>query len=135
MKPAIQTINPDGLSKNPAYSQAIATQGNGKTVYIGGQNSVNIKHEVVGKGDLAAQTKQVMQNIQTILADCGGSFAHVIKLSIHVVQGQDIMSAFKASQSFLKDTSNPPTVTVLFVAGLGNPDFLLEIDGIAFIPA
>ena len=39
----MEHINPDGLIKNPAFSQIIATEGNGKTIYIGGQNAVNEK--------------------------------------------------------------------------------------------
>ncbi len=39
----IEYMNPDGLSKNPAFSQIVTTQGKGKTIYIGGQDSVNAK--------------------------------------------------------------------------------------------
>jgi enamine deaminase RidA (YjgF/YER057c/UK114 family) len=55
----IQYINPDGLSKNPAFSQIVTTQGSGKTIYIGGQDAVNAQGEIVGKGDIAEQTEQV----------------------------------------------------------------------------
>jgi hypothetical protein len=52
MNSSIGHINPDKLAKNPAFSQVVVTQGSGKTVYIGGQNSVNQNHEIVGKGDI-----------------------------------------------------------------------------------
>ena len=42
-------INPKGLFKSPAFSQIVTTQGSGKTIYIGGQNAVNDKAELVIK--------------------------------------------------------------------------------------
>lgn len=127
-------LNPDGLFKNPAFSQIVTTQGNGKTIYIGGQNAVDQNAEIVGKNDIALQTEQVMKNLETALKSCGASFENLVKLNINIVQGQDITKGFEASQKFLGQSSNPPIITVLFVAGLGNPDWLLEIDAIAFIP-
>ena len=134
MKQAIKFINPDGLFKSPAFSQVAVTSGTGKTVYIGGQNAVNADGETIGKGDIAAQTEQVMHNMEIALQDSGASWSNVVKLSIHIVQGQDANKAFKASQKFISKTKNPPTITGVFVSGLTNPDFLVEVDGIAFIP-
>jgi enamine deaminase RidA (YjgF/YER057c/UK114 family) len=120
--------------KNPAFSQVITTQGNGKTIYIGGQNAVNASREIIGKGDLQAQTEQVMQNIVIALEASGATFENVVKLSIHVAQRQNPVGAFQASQKFMNNLTNPPVITVLIVAGFANPDFLIEIDLVAFIP-
>lgn len=57
-----------------------------------------------------------------------------MKLNIHIVQGQNAYGAFQVSQKFLGQNPNPPIITVLYVAGLINPEFLLEIDAIAFKP-
>jgi enamine deaminase RidA (YjgF/YER057c/UK114 family) len=133
MSDKIKHINPDGLMKNPAFSQVVTTHGSGKTIYIGGQNSVNADREIVGKGDIQAQTEQVMQNIQIALSDCNASFDNIVKLNIFIVQGQNAYGAFQTSQKYLSQASNPPVITVLFVAGLMNPDYLLEIDATAFV--
>lgn len=135
MKTNLQYINPAGLSRNPAYSQAVMTPANGQHVYIGGQNAVNHNHEVIGKGDIGAQTEQVMLNIQTALSACGASFDNLLKLSIYIVQGQNLQQAFQASQKFMSKASHPPAVSGMFVAGLAHPDFLIEVDAIAFLPA
>jgi enamine deaminase RidA (YjgF/YER057c/UK114 family) len=127
-------INPDGLMKNPAFSQVILTQGKGKTIYIGGQNSVNANREIIGKGNIQSQTEQIMKNIQNALSACNATFDNIIKLNIYIVQGQDAYGAFLSSQKFLAQNSNPPVITVLFVAGLMNPDYLIEIDVTAFVP-
>jgi enamine deaminase RidA (YjgF/YER057c/UK114 family) len=127
----IQHINPEGLMKNPAFSQVVITQGTGRTIYIGGQNAVNAGREIVGKGSLSLQTEQAMKNIQTALTASGATFDNVIKLNIYIVQGQNAGEAFKASQAFIQGPY-PPAITVLFVAGLSNADFLFEIDAVAF---
>ncbi len=126
-------LNPEGLIKSPAFSQIVITQGNGKTVYIGGQNAVNQDREIIGKNDLALQTDQVMKNLETALKACGGTFENLIKLGIYIVQGQDAGKGFSVSQQYLSRISNQPIITVLFVAGLINPDFLIEIEAVAFI--
>jgi enamine deaminase RidA (YjgF/YER057c/UK114 family) len=130
----MQFINPEGLSKSPAFSQVVTTQGNGKTIYIGGQNAVDQNHEIVGKNDIALQTEQVLKNVEIALKSCRATFENLIKLNINVVHGQDITKGFEVSQKFLGQNPNPPIITVLFVAGLGHPDWLLEIDAIAFLP-
>jgi len=134
MSSTIQYINPEGLPKNPAYSQAVITHGKGKTIYIGGQDAVNAKGEIIGKGNISEQTEQVMKNLQTVLSASGATFDNLVKLSIHIVQGQDIRLGFKASQKFLGGMKNPPAITGIFVVALAHPDFLVEIDAIAFIP-
>ncbi len=58
MQGSVRHLNPDGLHKNPAYSQAVVVNGNVKTVYVGGQNAVDAAGAVVGKGDIGAQTEQ-----------------------------------------------------------------------------
>ena len=134
MSNKIEHINPKELSKNPAFSQIITTQGNGKTIYIGGQDAVNVKGEIIGKGDLAAQTEQVMKNLQTALLASGATFDNLVKLSIYMVNGQNIKSGFEVSQKYFSKLKNPPVISVLIVSGLANPDFMVEIDAIAFIP-
>jgi enamine deaminase RidA (YjgF/YER057c/UK114 family) len=134
VKGTVQHLNPDGLHKNPAYSQAVRVAGNVATVYVGGQNAVDAKGKLVGKGDLKAQTLQVLRNVEIALADGGGELAHVICWNVHIVQGQEIQPGLEAFQEVWGKRPNPPTVTVVFVAGLGNPDYLVEIDAVAAVP-
>lgn len=131
---SIERINPDRMHKNPAFSQAIITSGNGKTIYIGGQNAVNKDGDIVGKNDLAQQTVQVLTNMSILLEECKADFSDIVKMTIYFVQGQDISSGFKAAQGFLGNRYSPSTVSAMMVSGLANPDFLIEIDAIAFIP-
>lgn len=131
---AVEYLNPEGMLKNPAFSQAISVTGPAKTIYIGGQNAVDASGAIIGKGDLKAQAKQIYHNLQVALAAAGAGLEHVVKWNIYVLQGQPIQPGLEAFQEAWGQRPNPPTISVLFVAGLGNPEFLCEIDAIAVVP-
>lgn len=128
----IEHINPHTLIKNPAFSQIVVTPSGGKTIYISGQNAVNVNGEIIGKGNIQAQTQQVMKNIENALESCGASWENIVKMNIFIVEGQNAFSAFQTSQEFLQSIE-PPTITVVSVSNLSNPDYLIEIDAVAFI--
>jgi enamine deaminase RidA (YjgF/YER057c/UK114 family) len=130
----VQHLNPDELVKNPAFTNVVVVTGPVKTVYIGGQDSVNAAGQIVGKGDLKAQTEQVLKNVQAALAAAGAQPEHVIKWNIYIVQGQSIQAGFEAFQRVWGTRPNPPAITGVFVAGLAHRDFLVEIDAVAVVP-
>jgi len=130
----VQFISPDGLVKNPAFSHAALVTGNVKTVYVGGQDAVDGDGNIVGRGDLGAQTEQVLRNVLTVLDAAGAGPEHVMKWNILVVQGQPIEAGFAAFQRVWGMPANPPLVTAAFVTALAHPDFLVEIDAIAVVP-
>lgn len=125
--------NPEGLFSSKAFSQAITVRGKSKTIYIGGQNAINVAGELVGEGDLELQTKQVLNNIATILASENASFADMVKLNIYLREGCDPQVGYKAFQEIAGLSEDSPLVTVLFVSSVGHPGYLLEIDGIAVV--
>lgn len=128
-------INPESLLTPRGYSHAVAVSGPHTTIYFGGQPPVDAAGQTVGAGDLRAQTEQALSNIETLLAASGARFADVVKLNVHLVQGQDLLAGFAAFQSRWAGAASFPAVTVFFVAGLAEPDWLVEIDGIAVVPA
>lgn len=130
----VQYINPPSLPQNPAFTNLVTVTGPVRTVYIGGQNAVDTSGAIVGKNDFKAQSEQTLKNLQAALEAGGAQLQHVVKMNIYVLQGQSIQEGFAAFQQVWGDRPNPPAVSVLFVAGLANPDFLLEIDAIAVVP-
>ena len=130
----VEYMNPDTLNKNPAFTNVIVVSGSAKTVYVGGQNAVDASGAIVGKGDLRVQTEQVLINIQTALSAGGAQLEHVIKWNLYIVQGQPLQAGFEVFQRVWGGRPNTPAITMAFVAGLANPDFLLEMDAIAVVP-
>jgi len=132
MNNKIDFINPEGLLKNPAFSQIAITKGIGNTIYIGGQNAITKDLEIIGKGDIKLQTEYILKNIEIALKACSATLDDLFKLTIYIVQGQDVRKGFEGAQSFLKKLNNPPIITGVIVAGLANPEYLVEIEAIAF---
>lgn len=132
----VELVSPDGLVRSRAFSHVAVVSGAVRTIYVGGQDAVRADGEIVGKGDLAAQTTQILTNIETALAAVGAGLEHIIKWNVFVVEGQPIEAGFEAFQRFWGNRSTPPPlITAAFVKGLGHPDWLVEMDAIAVLPA
>lgn len=128
-----QFLNPEGLLKPGAYTPAIRVTG-GTTIYISGQVSQDAAGNLVGKGDLLAQTRQVYRNLGVALSAAGAAFADVVKLNVYVVGYQPEHRALLQSvreQHVSKD--HPPASTLMGVQALARPEYLVEIEAVAVI--
>ena len=131
----VEYLNPDGLPRSPAFSNVAVVSGNVRTIYVGGQDAVDADGNIVGIGDIAAQTEQVLRNLRTALEAAGAGPEHVIKWNVLIVDGQDFASGYAAFQREWGDRPNPPVITAAVVNGLARPELLVEIDAIAVVPA
>ena len=130
----IEHLSPPTLFRNPAFSQVVSVSGPAKTVYVGGQDAVDSAGELVGEGDLAAQTEQVLQNVEAALAAGGARIEHVVKWNIYMVAGQDAREGYEVFQRKWGTLKNPPIVTLLYVSALAQPGYLVEVDAVAVVP-
>jgi enamine deaminase RidA (YjgF/YER057c/UK114 family) len=128
---SVRHINPAGLLRGPAFSQAVVVEQPAKTIYIGGQNGVDANGKVVGP-TVGEQTSQALRNLATILESEGASLANIVHWSIAVVDGHPLAEGVAAFQQTWNPADPPPAITVHVVAGLG-PGFLVEIDAIAVL--
>ena len=112
----------------------VAVTGSVKTVYAGGQDAVAASGAIVGKGDLTAQTEQILKSTEIALAADGARLEHVITWNLYVVQGQSLRTGLEVFQCVWGSRPNPPAISVLLVAGLAHPAFLAEMDAIAVVP-
>jgi enamine deaminase RidA (YjgF/YER057c/UK114 family) len=132
---SVQFLNPDDLPKNPAYTNVIVVSGAVKTIYIGAQGAFDASTgTIVSRGDIGAQSMQVMKNIQAALAAAGAGLEHIIKWNIYLTQGQPLQPGVEAFQRVWGNRPNPPINTVMYVSELVPSDFLVCIDAIAVVP-
>jgi enamine deaminase RidA (YjgF/YER057c/UK114 family) len=130
----VEHLNPEGLSQNPAFTNVVVVTGPVRTIYIGGQDAVDATGQIVGVGDIGAQTAQVFVNMQTALEAAGAGLEHVVKWNILIVEGQPLEPGFAEFQRVWGERANPPVITAAFVSALANPEFLVEMDAIAVVP-
>ncbi len=134
MSAQVKFLNPQGMHVNPAFSQAAVVSGEVRTVYVGGQNAVNARGEIVGVGDLGVQAAQIFDNLETALKAAGAGLSHIVKWSVYVCEGQSPEPAFAVFQQRWAGRADPPLITVLYVSALAHPDFLMEIEATAVLP-
>lgn len=130
---AIEHPHVDGLFKNPAYSHVAIASG-ARTVYISGQVAMDSEGNLVGAGDLGAQTEQVMHNLGLALAAAGASFADVVKITTYVVDYKPEHRAIvsKARSPFFAGRE-PPASTLVGISALAAPGWLIEIEAVAIV--
>ena len=127
----IRHVNPDGLHRSPAFSQAVVVEQPTKTIYVGGQNGVDADGQLVGP-TLAEQSLQAFRNLAAILESEGATLANVVHWRIAVVAGQSVEEGLGAFQQVWDPADAPPAITLHFVAGL-MPGALVEIDAVAAV--
>jgi enamine deaminase RidA (YjgF/YER057c/UK114 family) len=129
----IQHIDPPGLNKSPAYTQAVAAKP-GTIIWLSGQVAVNSKGELVGKGDLKAQVTQAWENVRLALAGSGATFQDVVKVTTYVVNYKPSMrDDLRAARLKFMGDAKPPAATLVGVQSLASDDWLVEIEVTAVI--
>jgi enamine deaminase RidA (YjgF/YER057c/UK114 family) len=131
---SVAYLNPSTLPKNPAFTQVVTATGAVKTVYIGMQNAVDAARNIVGRGDIKAQTEQTLKNLQACLEAAGAGPEHLVRWTIYIAQGQPIQPGLVAGMNWWGNRPNPPANTVVFVPAFAPPEFLVGIDAIAVVP-
>ena len=113
-----------------AFSSA-AWQPEGRVLYVSGHVSQDAAGSTVGKGDMEAQTRQALENIRAVLAHAGGTMDDVSKVTVYVTDVSQIDVIHKVRYEFF----NPPypASTLVEVARLIDPDWMIEIEAIAVI--
>jgi len=111
MKTIINT--PDAPAPIGPYSQAVAA---GNFLFVSGQIALNAATGQLVMDDIKTETRQVMENIQTILAEAGVNFSHVVKTSIFLTDMQNFTQVNEVYGTYFKD--NFPARETVQVAGL-----------------
>jgi enamine deaminase RidA (YjgF/YER057c/UK114 family) len=129
----LRHIRPAGLANAPTYTHVVAARG-AETLYIAGQVAMDAGGKTVGVGNLAAQTEQVMQNLQTALHAAGATFRDVVKITTFVVgYAPEQRATIAAVRSKYLPEGTPPASTLVGVAALAAPEWLIEIEAVAVI--
>lgn len=113
------------------YSQAWTVTG-AKLIFVAGQVSVDMGGNPVGAGDIALQTRTVLENVKRVLEGAGAGLRDVIKLNIYVTNMAEYRSRTREirREYFSQDF---PASTLVEVKSLASPEFMVEIEAIAAV--
>lgn len=102
-------------------------------MFIAGQEPEDVQGHLVGPGDLAAQARQVFANLGVALAASGARPEHVAKITIYVVDyRREFLPLIEAARAALFG-DHKPSDTLVGVAALSRPEYLIEVDAIAVL--
>ncbi|MFD8250942.1 RidA family protein [Streptomyces werraensis] len=123
---------PEGVA--PAARYAHVVTGAGRLVAVSGQLALDEDGRVVGAGDAGAQARQVFENLRLCLAAAGASFDDVVKLT-YFVTDMAHMPAVRAARAAHIPDDRVPAASAVQVSALVRPEFLLEVEALAVVPA
>lgn len=124
-----QFLNPDALAPPVGYSHVVDVRA-GRLVYVSGQVPLDPDGELVGAGDLAAQARQIFENLSAALAAAEATWSDVVRLGFFLTDVSDL-PAVRAIRDEYVDTERPPASTLVEVSRLFREDVLIEIEAIA----
>jgi len=132
-KGGIEKPHAAGLLDSAAFAQVVVASGR-RMVFTSGQVSIDDEGGLIGGDDLAAQTTQAMKNLGLALAAAGAGFADVVKITTYVVNYRPEQRSVigKARAPFFSGLK-PPASTLVGVATLAAPDWLIEIEAVAIV--
>jgi len=128
----MQILQPPGWARAKGFSNGIAA--NGRLVFIAGQIGWTGQGEWKERG-FAGQFRQTLKNILEVLAEAKGKPEHIVRLTWYVLDRQEYLSALKDVGAAYRDLMGKhyPTMAVVQVSGLVEPEARLEIEATAVI--
>ncbi|MCI0686237.1 MAG: RidA family protein [Sporichthyaceae bacterium] len=124
-----------GLAPPPGYSHAVTASGH--LAFVSGQIALDTDGQVVGIGDLAVQTEQALTNLHRIIKSMGADWPDVLKLGWYLLDVKDVQIIREVRNRVIRpalgDLPNPAS-TLVQVAALVRPEFLVEVDAVVAVP-
>ena len=130
MSKRLRRTNPEGVHPPAGYSHVVEVQP-GRVAYVSGQVAFNKAGELVGEGDIVAQTRQVFENLKSALSALGTDFDSVIKVNYYAVDVSRLTEIREVRAEYLKSA---PASTFVVVKGLVRPELLIEIEAVVALP-
>jgi 2-iminobutanoate/2-iminopropanoate deaminase len=112
------------------YGISLATRANG-FVFVSGQAGIDETGRTVGPGDFEAQARRALENLRTVLEAAGSGLHDIVKVTIMVTDMSHLDTIIALRKEYFREPY--PADTLLQVAGLAQPDWLVEIDAIAVV--
>ncbi len=127
-----RVIDPPLVRPTTGYHHAVCRPG--LPVFLTGQVAWDIDGNVVGIGDIERQAEQAWANVNAVVAEIGSTRADIVKLTTYITD-RSCMPAVGAAKQRQFAGARMPASTLVIVAGLADPDLLVEIEAIVMVDA
>ena len=134
---SIERIDPDGLFQMDGFSQVVTVPAGSRLAFIAGQGAFDEKMQLVGAGDLEAQTVQALTNLRIAVEAVGSRADQIVSSTVHVV-GLDGEAVGALARGLARGLDGKPfpkhAMSVIGTTGLAMDGMLIEIVATAAIP-
>lgn len=104
----------------------------GRTVYISGQVAMDAEGNVMGEGDIKAQTERVLENVAIVLDEAGGGLEDVVKVTVFITDMGMYDGIHEVRRRYFSEPY--PASSMVEVSALIDPRLLVEMEAVAVIP-
>ena len=129
--------SPEGVHDPVGMYSHLARTEPAEILYLGGQVALDHDGNLLGKGDVGAQTVETFRNIERILESAGASPANIVQLTTYLIDAAHIPAYREARaplfERLFPDGACPPN-TLLVISGLQDPEMLIEVTAVAVVP-
>lgn len=122
-------VNPWTWQDQFGFSQAWRVDDARSIVFVSGQGPISPDGELVGEGDFEAQTRQVFENLQTVLEAAGASFDAIVRITVYLTDIGKLPDFGRIKAEFI--AGGQPASTAIEVSSLALPGMMIEVDAIA----
>ena len=126
----LRVPSPSPYASVIGFSSAVRT---GELALVSGTTAVDASGAVVGDGDPAAQTREVLRKIGSALEQAGTGLTQVVQTRIYLTRAQDWEAVGRVHGEVFGDVL--PAATMVVVAGLLDPRMLVELEAVASVTA
>ena len=131
-----QIITPASLPEPRGFNHGVLTTG-GVLLFLAGQDASDGDGRIVAPGDIVAQCRQVLQNLHAVVHEAGGQMADIVKLNVFVTSRDAYVAQLKPLGKLFREYFGNyyPAMALFEVAGLFQPDAMIEMEGFAVLGA
>jgi enamine deaminase RidA (YjgF/YER057c/UK114 family) len=109
------------------YSHGVETPPGARILHVSGQVGVDQDGQLAT--DFTGQCAQALTNVEAVLRSAGMSIKDIVKMQFYLIRRDDMPALLEVRRGRLDGVR--PAITTLFVAGLVDPHWLVEVDVIA----
>lgn len=129
--PKTQLTSPELREPPGVFSQATMVEASGRLVFVSGMTARRKDGSIAGVGDVREQTRQVCENLRHALEQAGGTLDDICRVDVYVRNMEDFAKIHEIRAEYF--TEPLPASTMVEVAKLVHPDYLIEISAIAVV--
>jgi len=131
--PKIEQYAARGVYDPPIYSQAVKVTGGETILYLSGQVAYDESGGVAHPGDFKAQARAALQAVKAQVEAGGGTMANIVKVNTYLTDIRHRADYGPIREEFFGKNQKMPASTLVAVAALALPEFLIEIEAIAVL--